>query len=290
MSEFNANVIVESISLDVSVNQSNIDVSVDPINLNLFAYGYGSAGGNTTELQYNGGGILNGIPTATFNGSNLSLGDAANLKITGGNNAFYLQTDGTGNLTWSAGTGNITGNGSVGGTNTQVQFNDGGLFGGDSGLVYNKTSDLLTVENVNVSSITNLFGLTKIYEVVENVAIIGAQTGTYNYDLLNGAIQYSTANATANLSLNFRGNSATSLNSVLSTGQSITGTYIITLGSSAGVGQINAVSVDGAAQAVAYAGNIQPTTFSYTTTAYTYTIIKTGSATYKVLGSFTRYG
>lgn len=34
---------------------------------------------------------------------------------------------------------------SPGGNNTEVQFNDSGSFGGDTGLVYNKTDDILTV-------------------------------------------------------------------------------------------------------------------------------------------------
>lgn len=37
------------------------------------------------------------------------------------------------------------GGGSPGGSNTQVQFNDGGSFGGDAGMTYNKTTDALTV-------------------------------------------------------------------------------------------------------------------------------------------------
>ena len=32
-----------------------------------------------------------------------------------------------------------------GGLDTEVQFNDGGSFGGDSGLTYNKTTDILTI-------------------------------------------------------------------------------------------------------------------------------------------------
>jgi hypothetical protein len=36
------------------------------------------------------------------------------------------------------------GSGTPGGTDTQVQFNDGGAFGGDSGLVFNKTTNKLT--------------------------------------------------------------------------------------------------------------------------------------------------
>lgn len=49
----------------------------------------------------------------------------------------------------SSGPGPATGGTSVdatpGGSDTQVQFNDGGAFGGDSGLVFNKTSNVLTV-------------------------------------------------------------------------------------------------------------------------------------------------
>jgi len=37
------------------------------------------------------------------------------------------------------------GGGTPGGSDTQVQFNDGGSFGGDAGLTYNKTTDVLTI-------------------------------------------------------------------------------------------------------------------------------------------------
>ena len=40
------------------------------------------------------------------------------------------------------------------GSNTQVQFNDGGSFGGDAGLVYSKDSDKLTAVNLTVTNIT----------------------------------------------------------------------------------------------------------------------------------------
>lgn len=108
-----------------------------------------SAGGSNTQLQYNNNGAFAGIPNVTFNGSNLSLGSVANLKILGGTNGYFLQTDGEGNLTWAAG-GNGGGNGSPGGANTQVQFNDSGSFGGDAGFIYNKDTNLLTVANLTV--------------------------------------------------------------------------------------------------------------------------------------------
>lgn len=49
-----------------------------------------------------------------------------------------------GNLTVS-GTCTGCGAGSPGGADTQVQYNDGGAFGGDAGLTYNETTDALTV-------------------------------------------------------------------------------------------------------------------------------------------------
>lgn len=39
----------------------------------------------------------------------------------------------------------VSGGGSPGGSNTQVQFNDSGAFGGDAGLTYDKTTDSLTI-------------------------------------------------------------------------------------------------------------------------------------------------
>lgn len=54
---------------------------------------------------------------------------------------FYECSDNTpGAAVWGA----VSMGGSPGGSDTQVQFNDSGAFGGDSGLTYNKTTDVLT--------------------------------------------------------------------------------------------------------------------------------------------------
>jgi hypothetical protein len=47
------------------------------------------------------------------------------------------------------------GSSSAGGSNTQVQFNDGGALAGDSGLTYNKTTDRLTAGSLALNTITN---------------------------------------------------------------------------------------------------------------------------------------
>lgn len=111
-----------------------------------------SPGGNNTQLQYNNNGSFAGIPNVTWNGNILNLGTVDKLSIGGGLNGYFLQTDGTGNLTWAPAGNGGGGNGSPGGSNAQVQFNDEGNFGGDAGFVYNKTTDILSVNNVTVSA------------------------------------------------------------------------------------------------------------------------------------------
>ena len=92
--------------------------------------------------------------------SNVNLGNISNLHIDGGNNGFFLQTDGAGNLTWTSGGGG--GNGSPGGSNSQIQYNNNGLFGGTSVFTFNESSNTVTV---NGNLVANTFQMgTGIYE------------------------------------------------------------------------------------------------------------------------------
>lgn len=97
-------------------------------------------------------GTLSGLTSTgviNFTGtSNVSLGSVSNLKITGGTSGYFLQTDGAGNLLWAASGGGGGGNGTPGGANTQVQFNDAGSFGGTAGFTFNKTSNTLSVSGI----------------------------------------------------------------------------------------------------------------------------------------------
>lgn len=67
------------------------------------------------------------------------------LPPTDGDNTNVLQTNGSGVLTWVAAGG---GNGTPGGADTQIQFNDGGSFGGDADLTWNKTNNNLMLGGV----------------------------------------------------------------------------------------------------------------------------------------------
>lgn len=86
-----------------------------------------------------------------------NLGAVANVKIMGGNNGQFLQTDGLGNLTFANASGG-NGTGSPGGANTQIQYNNNSSFGGIANLTYNNTTDSITyaMANVSLGNVSNL--------------------------------------------------------------------------------------------------------------------------------------
>jgi hypothetical protein len=115
-----------------------------------------------------------------------------------------------------------------------------------------------------------------------------AATGTVNYDALTQGVLYYTSNATANWTLNVRGDGSNTLDSVLATGDSITIVFLVTQGSTAYYS--NAFTIDGNSVTPKY---ITGTAFSAgnasSIDSYVYTIIKTGSATFTVLASQTKF-
>lgn len=115
-----------------------------------------------------------------------------------------------------------------------------------------------------------------------------AATGTINYDVTTQNVLYYTSNASANWTVNFRGSSGTSLNTLMSTGQVITVTFMVTQGSTAYYN--NAVQVDGASVTPKYQGGTAWSSGNASgVDAYTYAIVKTGSATFTVFASQTRF-
>jgi hypothetical protein len=181
--------------------------------------------------------------------------------------------------------GSNTVTGTIAQFNTAVTDADFATVAGSETLT-NKT---LTSANLTAPVIT---GTASIWQMMENVAVSAtAATGTVNYDLLsNGAVTYYTANATGNWTLNLRGNSGTTLNSIMSTGTSLTIAFLVTNGGSAFYQ--TGFQIDGTSAGVTLewqngtapnAGNVNGID------VYSITVIKTGSATYTVLASQTRF-
>ena len=144
--------------------------------------GNSTPGGNNTQLQYNNNGTFAGIPNVTWNGNILSLGNVTALSIGGGIDGYFLQTDGAGNLTWAAG-GN-GGSGNPGGSNTQVQFNDAGIFGGDVDFKKDKYKELETaLRNIRAKAVNAwdaINGRLTSSDIKENIEKLKSSVGKGN--------------------------------------------------------------------------------------------------------------
>lgn len=113
-------------------------------------------------------------------------------------------------------------------------------------------------------------------------------SGTINYDVNTTSVLYYTTNASANWTLNVRSSSGVALNTLMSTGQSLTLTFLVTQGSTAYYA--TGFQIDGTSVTPKWQGGAAPTAGNASSVdVYTYTIIKTGSATYTVFASLTKF-
>jgi len=115
-----------------------------------------------------------------------------------------------------------------------------------------------------------------------------AATGTLNYDVTTQSVWYYTSNASANYTMNFRGNATTSLNTLMTTGDSLTVVFLNTNGATAYYN--NVVNVDGSAVTPKYQGGTAWTAGNASSVdAYSYTIVKTANAIFTVFASQTQF-
>ena len=120
-----------------------------------------------------------------------------------------------------------------------------------------------------------------------NVQAVAA-TGTVNLDVNTAGIWYYTASATGNWTLNVRASSGASLDSILTTGDSITVVFFATQGSPAYYQ--TAFQIDGNSVTPKWQNGVAPSAGNANSIdIYSYTIIKTGSATFTAFGSQTKF-
>jgi hypothetical protein len=129
----------------------------------------------------------------------------------------------------------------------------------------------------------------KTSNIIETATVSAtAATGTINYDITTQSVLYYTSNASANWTVNFRGSSGTSLNTIMATGESMSVTFLVTNGATAYYN--SAVQVDGSSVTPKWQGGTAPTSGNASSIdSYTYVIIKTGSAAFTVLAAQTKF-
>lgn len=106
-------------------------------------------GGSTGQLLYKVSntwwdyGFINQTDLPLF-----TSGTRGMVPPSGGDGTKYLSADGT----WKVPPGG-GGGGTPGGSDTWVQYNDGGAFGGEAAFTYNKTTNTLTVDTIDLNSL-----------------------------------------------------------------------------------------------------------------------------------------
>jgi hypothetical protein len=150
-------------------------------------------------------------------------------------------------------------------------------------------SSIIAPNNVTTASNTQTLTNKTLQTASETVTISAtAATGTINYDVSTQSVLYYTSNASANWTTNFRGSSGTSLNSLMSTGQSITVAFLVTQGGTAYYN--NVVQVDGSTVTPKWQGGTAPSAGNASSIdVYSYTIVKTGNAAFTIFASQTKF-
>ena len=193
------------------------------------------------------------------------------------------------------------------GYNINIYSDGTNVLSDNDGLLQNVTLSSLTVSGTatfngvsafnaasTFSATTTLNGsASTIAAVLKNAAepvtvSATASTGTINFDLLTQSILYYTTNASSNWTLNIRGSSSTALNTILSTGQTITLVFMATQGATAYYA--STIQIDGSTVTPKWQGGSAPTAGNASSIdVYTFTIVKTGSSAYTVLASQSQF-
>jgi hypothetical protein len=132
-------------------------------------------------------------------------------------------------------------------------------------------------------------GTGKIQAVKEKVTVTAvASTGTISYDFLTQSVLYHTTVATGQFTINLRGSSSTTLNNMLSVGESVTGAFLNTNTTF----YVSTITIDGSSTNVTleYQGGSAPTSGNAGIDVYSFTAIKTATTpAYTILASQTQF-
>lgn len=168
----------------------------------------------------------------------------------------------------------------AGGDITGVTAGTGISGGGTSGTVTVSIDTAVTADLTTAQTLSR-----KTFKSPEEIVTVSATaaTGTVNFDFITQGILYYTTNASANFTLNFRGNSGTTLNSIMAVGDSISGVFLNTNGATAYYPTV--FQIDGSAVTPKWSGGTAPTAGNASAIdSYSFTIIKTAvTPTYTVL-------
>jgi hypothetical protein len=189
---------LQPFNLDTTANYTFANVTASNVNgANLISANY-VTGTLTTATQPNitsTGTLVNLTVSgnAAFSGANVTLGAVGNVRITGGSNGQYLQTDGSGTLTWSTVASGSTSNISNGNSNVNIPSANGNVNISSAG---NANIVVVTGTGVNIAGTLNTTGNTTVGNLfstgsggnISNVNVISANTFVASGNITAGNI------------------------------------------------------------------------------------------------------
>ena len=261
------------------------------------AYAFTAAGTAGYVLQSNGSsaptwvaastGTVTAVSVTTSNGfAGSSSGGATPALTLSTTISGVLKGNGTAISAASAGTDYLA---PPSGTSILKANSGGALANATAGTDYVAPGTATTFTALQTFSGSTSVAASKLTNAKEVATVSAtAATGTINYDVTTQSVLYYTSNASANWTVNFRGSSGTSLDTLMSTGESMTVAFLVTQGSTAYYN--SAVQVDGSSVTPKYQGGTAWSAGNASSIdAYVYTIVKTGSAAFTVFASQTRF-
>jgi hypothetical protein len=282
--KINGTTVLNATTLGSTVTSSSLTsvgtISSGTWNGTPIAAAYGGTGLGT--FVNNGAIYANSTSTLTSGTLPVAAGGTGAITLTGilkgnGTGAITAAVAGTDFMSAPSGTGLLKANNGSYSLATAVAGTD--YLSPSAQATYTATQTF----NGNASVLAAIF--TNIAEPATITS--SAAGGTINFDLTSQSILIFTGTSTGNWTINFRGNSVTQTNSLMTAGQVMTATFIATNGSSPYYP--TACQIDGNAVSVKWQGAVTPVSGNANSyDIYTYTIVKTSSG-FIVFGTQTRF-
>ncbi len=250
--------------------------------------------GYTGSLGYTGSiGYTGSQGDIGFTGSQGAIGFTGSLGYTG--SIGFTGSQGPTTIAASALTGTTLASGVTSSSLTSVGTLSSLTVSGNvtvdtNTLFVDATNDRVGIGTTSPTSRLHISGITTFDASMLEKATVSATaaSGTIAFDAITQGVLLYTSNSSGNWTLNVRGNSGTSLNTLMTTGQSLTIAFLATNGSSAFYQ--TGFQIDGTSTTIKWIDATAPSSGNANSIeVYSYTIVKTANATFTVLGSRSRF-